>query len=274
MKVRSLFLILCFVNFFAHAEEIIFSANSMHGIAGNKNDETTLLGSAYVKTASIELSADSISMHGKDFRFIEAAGTISGKNIESKMEFTCQKFFYDRETKIARFEDAVSLIDTENKVTAKAEIIEYDQNTDIATMQIAITLTQKENTCTGEYALYRKKNQMLELSGNAHIKQKDDTFSAQEITLNLDTQEITLDGKVKGSVVNEDKKTSNTSSEATETSTNKNESLTNEKSTSENESLKNKTQDSTNKNESLKNEIQGSKKENEKSTSTKGITNE
>lgn len=220
MKAFFAALIFFSINFFLSAEEIIFSANSMQGVAGNKNDKTVLSGSAYIKTKSLELSADSISMHGKDFRYIEADGTISGKNTDAKIEFSCQKFFYDRETKIARFEDAVSLIDTENKVTAKAEIIEYDQNTDIATLQIAITLTQKENICTGEYALYRKKNKMLEISGNAHIRQKNDTFSAQEITLNLDTQEILLDGKVKGSVINEDKKTA-----AAEKSVNANETV-------------------------------------------------
>lgn len=46
---------------------------------------------------------------------------------------------------------------------------------------------------------------MLELSGNAQIKQGSDTFRAQEITLNMDSQEITLDGRVKGSIVDERK---------------------------------------------------------------------
>ena len=41
---------------------------------------------------------------------------------------------------------------------------------------------------------------MLELSGNAQVKQKEDVFRAQQITLNLDTQSITLSGNVKGSV--------------------------------------------------------------------------
>ena len=41
------------------------------------------------------------------------------------------------------------------------------------------------------------------MSGNARITQGEDTFRAQQITLNLDTQEISLDGRVKGSVVDE-----------------------------------------------------------------------
>ncbi|MBQ1971154.1 MAG: LPS export ABC transporter periplasmic protein LptC, partial [Treponema sp.] len=68
-----------------------------------------------------------------------------------------------------------------------------------------VELKQKDNTCTGAYAIYRKTDKMLELSGNAQIKQKSDTFRAQEISLNMDTQEISLDGRVKGSITDERK---------------------------------------------------------------------
>lgn len=187
------------------AEKITFSADSMSGTVGDKSDSTTLTGEAYVLTDTMEISADIISMSGKDFRYIDAAGSIKGKNTESKMEFSCGRMKYDRETKIAQLMDNVSLTDTANDVQAKAQMIEYNQDTDIAVMQIEIELKQKDNTCTGAYAVYRKADQMLELSGNAQIKQGQDTFRAQEITLNLDSQEITLDGRVKGSVIDERK---------------------------------------------------------------------
>ena len=139
--------------------------------------------------------------------------------MESELEFTCNRLKYDRETKIANLSDTVNLTDVKNNVTAKAQHIEYNQNTDIAVMQIDIELKQKDNTCTGVYAVYRKNDQMLELSGNAQIKQGADTFRAQEITLNLTSQEITLDGRVKGSIVDE-RKTSSAENEAAKTQEN------------------------------------------------------
>lgn len=187
------------------AEKISFSADSMSGTVGDKSDSTTLSGEAYVLTDTMEIAADVINMSGKDFRYIEATGSIKGKNTESEMEFTCGRMKYDRETKIAQLIDNVSLTDTKNEVTAKAQLIEYNQETDIAVMHIDIELKQKDNTCTGAYAVYRKKSQMLELSGNAQIQQGNDTFRAQEITLDLDSQEITLDGRVKGSIIDERK---------------------------------------------------------------------
>ena len=188
------------------AEKITFSAGSMSGQAGDSSATTTLTGGAFVQTSSIEISADSIELSGDDYRFIKASGSISGKNLESKMEFTCDSMSYDRETKVAQLQGNVKLVDTENDVKADAQLIEYNQNTNLAVLQIGITLTQKKNVCTGAYAVYQKNEQMLEISGNAQVKQEEDVFRAQQITLNLDTQNITLSGNVKGSVTETKKK--------------------------------------------------------------------
>ena len=200
MKKLAGILILFSLSFFLFAEKITFSAGSMSGQAGDSSATTTLSGGAYVQTSSMEISADTIELSGDDYRFIKATGNISGKNLESKMEFTCDAMSYDRETKVAQLQGNVKLTDTENDVKADAQLIEYNQNTNIAVLQIGITLTQKKNVCTGAYAVYQKDEQMLEISGNAQVKQEEDVFRAQQITLNLETQNITLSGNVKGSV--------------------------------------------------------------------------
>ena len=178
----------------------------MSGQAGDSSATTTLTGSAFIQTTSIEISADSIELSGDDYRFIKAEGAVTGKNLETNMEFTCDSMSYDRTTKVAQLLGNVHLVDTENDVKADAQLIEYNQNTNIAVLQIGITLTQKKNICTGSYAVYQKNEQMLEISGNAQVKQENDTFRAQQITLNLDTQNITLSGNVKGSVTETKKK--------------------------------------------------------------------
>lgn len=201
MKKSILFnLILVFSLFSVSAEKIIFSANHMTGKAGDSNTTTALTGNAYIKTETMEIQADNIELSGEDYRYIKATGKITGKNLETNMSFTCDNLEYDRTTKVADLKGNVDLEDIDNKVKAKAQIIVYDQNTDIAVMQIQINLTQEDNVCSGSYAVYYKKNQILELSGNAQVKQKDDVFRAQFITLNMDTQDITLGGNVKGTV--------------------------------------------------------------------------
>ncbi|MGN0756161.1 LptA/OstA family protein [uncultured Treponema sp.] len=184
----------------ANAEQITFSADSMTGTAGSKNSTTILKGNAKVKTESMEISAETIELSGKNFRRITASGNVVGKNTESKMDFTCERMKYDRQTKIAVLKQNVELSDTENGVNAKAELIEYDQKKETAIMQIQVNLTQKKNVCTSAYAIYSKNEQTLEMSGNPKIVQNGDTFRAQVILLDMETQEITLTGRVKGSV--------------------------------------------------------------------------
>ena len=196
--VVAVFTFLLSLNFLS-AEKIIFSANSMTGKTGDAST-TNLTGTAYVKTSSMEISADSIELSGDEYRYIKATGTVSGKNLDTNMEFTCNSLEYDRTTKVAELKGSVNLTDKDNDVKAQSQIIIYDQSTDIAVLQISVNLTQKDNVCSGSYAVYYKKNQLLELSGNAQVRQKDDVFRAQFITLDMDTQDITLGGNVKGTV--------------------------------------------------------------------------
>lgn len=203
-----------FLSLSLFAEKISFSANSMTGQAGNSNSTTRLTGSAFIVTETMEITSDYIELSGDDYRFIKAEGNVSGKNTQTNMEFTCNQLEYDRTTKVASLKGNVKLVDVDNNVRADAQMIDYNQDTNIAILQIKINLTQKDNVCTGEYAVYQKNEQLLELSGNAQIKQKEDTFRAQHITLNMDTQEITLDGNVKGSVKDtKEKKTEDKESE-------------------------------------------------------------
>ena len=197
----------------AFAEKIKFSADSMSGQAGNANTTTTMSGNATVSTESIEIKADMLQLSGEDYKNISAQGNVSGKNLETNMEFNCDSLSYDRITKQIVLKGNVKLVDVENNVNCGAQIIEYDQDKDIAIMQIQISLTQKDNVCSGSYAVYYKEEQLLEISGNAQVKQKQDTFRAQFITLDLETQDITLGGNVKGTVTDSKEKPEEAASE-------------------------------------------------------------
>ena len=193
-------LLIIFASHFVFAEEITFSADKMNGSTGENSEYSKLSGNAFIKTESMEIRADEIILSGKDFRFINATGNVSGKSIESEFDFSCQQMEYDRETEIAILKGNVSMIDTKNEINASAQIIEYNQKTEVAYMQINVKLVQKNNTCTGANAIYKKKEQTLELSGTPQIVKDKDNFKANEIFMNLETEEIILDGKVRGSV--------------------------------------------------------------------------
>ncbi|MDE6719676.1 MAG: organic solvent tolerance protein OstA [Treponemataceae bacterium] len=211
LRSRAFFASFFAIFFFAEsvfAEKISFSARTMSGRAGSKEDTTELSGNASVITESIEVKADSIQLSGKEFRYVSASGKISGIHKESNLEFSADNLKYDRESKVVTLSGNVSLVDIDNDVKAAAQIIEYNSKTDIAVLQIDVRLEQKKNVCTSAYAVYQKKEQMLELNGNAKVVQDDDTFSAQAITFNMDTEEILMEGNVRGSVTDDGKKDS------------------------------------------------------------------
>ena len=206
--------------FYAHSETITFKADRMSGSTKKNAEKTILSGHAAITTENMELSAESIELSGKDFRFITATGTVIGKIKDSQMDFTCGTMTYDREKKTAVLKNTVHLVDNQNNVTADAEIIDYNQNTEIAIMQINVNLVQKENTCTAANAVYQKNQKMLILTGNPTVQQGSDLFRAQEISLNLDTNEITLDGRVRGSVSADSKSTESKTSTLKSSGTN------------------------------------------------------
>ena len=182
------------------AENISFSADKMTGSTGEESNYSRLEGNAFIKTDSIEIRADEIVLSGKDFRFINGMGKIVGKSYDSDFDFECEQFEFDRETEIVVMRGNVSLVDNANDVKATAQLIEFNQKTEIANMQISIKLMQKKNVCTGASAVYNKKEQTLRLTGSPKIQKDKDEFKANEIFMNLDSEEITLDGKVRGSV--------------------------------------------------------------------------
>lgn len=189
-------------------EKIVFSGDSMQGHVSNNdsNNSTILSGNANIKTSSMTIQADSIELYGKDFSKIKAKGNISGTNSEAELQFNADSLEYDQNTKVVILSGNVQLKDLKNDVIAKAQIIEYDQKSDVAVLQIDVELKQKSNICTGAYSIYRKKDQILELAGNASVKQDEDTFRAQSIKFNMQTEEIELDGNIRGTVTSSSEK--------------------------------------------------------------------
>ncbi|MDR3284771.1 MAG: organic solvent tolerance protein OstA [Treponema sp.] len=210
MKIKRLFRLALFPALFllaagpVFAEIITFTADKMAGYSGDTSDYTKLEGNAVIKTTKIEISADLVELSGDDFRFITATGRVKGRNIESDMDFSCDSMYYDRKTEIVTLRTNAEILDHQNEVSAKSQLIEYNQKTEIAIMQIDVELKQKRSLCTAAFAIYRKQEQMLEMNGNPQIKRDDDLFRAREITLNMDTEDILLDGRVRGSVTSKD----------------------------------------------------------------------
>ncbi|MCL2175583.1 MAG: hypothetical protein FWB73_06020 [Treponema sp.] len=207
MKLRSnslLFaiLFLCISAAFTSADIFTFRADRMSGTRALGREATILIGNAEVRSDNLLLRADRIEIHGDDNRFIVCSGNVWGHEEEKDILFYTDNLRYDRRQKIARLEGNASLEDRENKVVARGRYIEYDDPNEIAVFQISVRLFKDEMVCRSEYAIYRRKEKLLDLSGFPVVYKKDDVFRADKIRVDLDTDDVVMEGAVSGTIIN------------------------------------------------------------------------
>ena len=175
--------------FSAGAEKsvITFSADSVTASVSKNKKTTNLLGNAAVKVEALELFADKIEIFGEDYRFVYASGSVKGEDKKNNYTFQADLIKMDRK------KDLVLMF-------GKIELSEFDKAAEIMIMRFSVNITNKDIVCSSISALYNRKNSSLELTGLPSVKKGGDEFKAARISVNLDTEDISLDGRVSGTV--------------------------------------------------------------------------
>jgi len=187
---------------FLSADTFSFKANRMSGSRALGRKTTILIGNAEVRSDSLLLRADRIEIQGEDNQFIECTGNVWGHEEDKNILFNADKLRYDRKLKIARLEGNSSLEDKQNEIVAKARFIEYNDITENAVFQISVRLFKNDMVCRSEYAVYHRQEKLLDLSGFPVVNKKDDEFSADKIRVDLDTDDVIMEGSISGTIMN------------------------------------------------------------------------
>jgi lipopolysaccharide export system protein LptA len=202
--IKYLFLLILFpisaVTTFLYADVFTFKADHMSGSRASGKEMLVLVGNAEVHSDTILLRAARIEIQGKDNEFIDCSGTVWGFEEEKNIIFQSDRLRYDRKLKIARLEGNATLEDRQNEVVAKGRFIEYNDKSEIAVFQVAVRLFKENIVCRSEYAVYRRTEKLLDLSGFPVVFKKKDEFRAERIRVDLDTEDVTMEGTVSGSV--------------------------------------------------------------------------
>ena len=184
------------------ADTFTFKADRMSGGRATGREITLLSGNAEVKSDKLLLMADRIEIQGSDNRFIDCSGSVRGLEEEKNILFHTDRLRYDRTLKIARLEGNSTMEDRKNEIVVRGRFIEYDDQEEIAVLQIAVRLFKDNLVCRSEYAVYNRKEKTLVLSGFPVVYKKDDEFRADRIRVDLDTDDVVMEGDVKGSIRN------------------------------------------------------------------------
>jgi lipopolysaccharide export system protein LptA len=163
---------------------------------------TILTGNAEVRSDNLLLKADRIEIQGENNQFVDCMGHVWGQEEEKDIFFETDRLRYDRKLKIARLEGNSTLEDRKNEIVAKGRFIEYDDQSEVTVFQISVRLFKETMVCRSEYAVYRRTEKILNLSGFPVVYKKDDEFRAERISVDLDTDDVIMEGSVSGSIKN------------------------------------------------------------------------
>ena len=151
----------------------------------------------------MEIRAESLELLGPDYDKISGSGSVVLIEIEKGITVESSRFDYDREQELIRFRGRVSLVDEEDGILIRAEALDFFEDDDFVMMTAAVRLIKENTIGRGEFATFRRDEKILELSGRPVVWQDGDEYRADRITVNLETDEIILEGAVEGLLITE-----------------------------------------------------------------------
>lgn len=179
---------------------ITFNADSVNASISENKKVTNLVGNTNVKVDDLQIFSDRMEIYGKDYQYLNATGNVKGEDKDKGYSFKADYIKFDRNTDIVLMYGKIELNDSKNNITITAENVEYRKKAEIMIMRFNVKIVKKDITCNTMFALYNRKNSTLELTGHSVVKKNTDEFKAAKISVNLDTEDIILDGRVSGTV--------------------------------------------------------------------------
>lgn len=191
----------------AAGDTFTFSGDTMTTVFARGKERTVLTGNAVIVSDSTEIRADTIELYGEDSRFAECEGNVEVRDIEKGIYLQSEDLFYDRELDLSRVEGYTEMEDQKNELIVKGGYLENYGKDDITIIQIGVRILKEDLACRSEFARFRREEEILELSGMPYVFWKGDEYRASRIIINLETDEIRLEGEVQGTVITEDEET-------------------------------------------------------------------
>ncbi len=198
----ALVLLLCIPSALLSAEAIRFSGGSTRMQMQEGYQSISLSGGAEITSGTLTLTADSIELSGEEFRYVSCSGAVTLNDDERGVKLLGNNLFYDREEELVVVDGYLELEDLTNEVQATAFFLEFSLDKGSVLLQVQVRLYKHTDSgvmaCKADSLQLEREKRTLELGGNATIDWAGDRYEAQRITVDLDTEQISMDGTIKG----------------------------------------------------------------------------
>ncbi len=208
MKRILLLFVMLAAAFPGFAEQYQFTSRYLQSVMAEGRESTVLEGNVLVQSEKKKIMADRVEIQGKDFQFFICEGNVIVEDLEKDFTLTSDVFHYDNENRIIRVNGPSVMEDRENEMIIKCGFLENREEEDLIIMQVGVRILKEDLACRSEFAVYFRDRNTLELTGLPVVYRKDDVFRASKITVNLDNDEIQMEGVVKGSLLSQDEENS------------------------------------------------------------------
>jgi len=193
-------MVLCFLAELSFAGSITATAQKSKVVYAAGREKTLLIGDAQIVTSDFVIKSEQIEMYGSKQRYIETKTPVFIHDSKRNIDIRGDSLFYDRETDILKISGNAQLEDFKNEMLVRGGILESRNKDNIAIIQVGVRVFKKEISARSEMLLYRRDDDMVELSGLPVVYKKNDEYRASIITINIKTEEIQMTGKVQGTV--------------------------------------------------------------------------
>ena len=186
------------------ATPISFKGGYTRAVMREGRESILLSQGALVAVGSIQFEAQRIELIGPNARYIYGEGSVRITDTENNIIINCNEISFDRETEQLIVDGWVEIQDLENEVMASGAYLSYSRSAGIMKLQIAAKLLRHTDSgpmiCRADSIEYDRNAMRLALVGNSEVTWNGDNYRSSVTTINLKTDEITMEGAIKGTV--------------------------------------------------------------------------
>ena len=170
-----------------------------------EGQETILLSQgASVSSGSINFEAQTIELIGPEARYLVGNGAVKITDSANNIIINSTGISFDRESEQLLVDGWVEVQDLNNEIIATGAYLAYDRSEGILKIQIAAKLLHHTDSgpmvCRADTIEYNRETRKLSLIGNSVVEWKGDVYRASSTTVDLDSEEIEMEGNIKGTV--------------------------------------------------------------------------
>ena len=185
-------------------DTISFNGGSSSIVLREGRENVVLSDGASVDVGSMRISADTITLSGEGWTRVECSGHAMIADEERGISIETESVYYDREEERILISTWYEIEDTVNVVSATGASLEYRLDEERLQLDKNVMLLKDTDSvimrCQAESVVFSREENSLELRGAATVYWDGDEYGAEVIRVDLNTDSITLEGRIRGNI--------------------------------------------------------------------------